>query len=77
MSSTINALETLLYNGLTAEDIVYRLLLTPNEIKKYKDDLGYEWSYILSGRAVHHLLAKNEHMVTYVPIYSCKRNIAY
>lgn len=73
MSSITNALETLVYNGLTAEDVLYNLSNNPREIKKYKDDLGYEWFYILSGRAVHYLLARNEHMNTYVPIYSSKR----
>jgi hypothetical protein len=73
MSSIANALETLVYNGLSAEDVLYNLSKNPRKIKKYKDDLGYEWMYILSGRAVHHLLARNEHMTKYVPIYSSKR----
>jgi hypothetical protein len=73
MSSIANALETLLYNGLSAEDVLSTLSKNPREIKKYKDDLGYEWLYVLSGRTIHHLLARNEHMNTYVPIYSSKR----
>jgi hypothetical protein len=72
MSSIANALETLVYNGLSAEDVLQRLSMTPNKIQRYRDDLGYEWLYILSGRAVHHLLAKNEHMEKYVVIHTLR-----